>query len=360
MQSQRVLVTGGAGFIGSHVVDSFVAAGHQVEIIDDLSSGSRSNTPASVTLHECDVRSTHAASIVEHGRFDVCCHLAAQMDVRVSVADPVEDASRNILGTLNLLEAVRRAPRPPRFIFSSTGGAVYGDLATPPCSEADAKNPDSPYGIAKLSIEYYLAYYARVHGVVTVCLRYANVYGPRQNSHGEAGVVAMFARRLMDDRPLRVFGSGEQTRDYVYVGDVARANILAAVADLPAGGPLDTRAFNIGTGTPTSVLTLAATMQGVAGSTHAIEFAPARPGEQQRSFVSIGRAREALGWIPTLTLDAGIADAISFGRTYIANPDLAERLRTDAELNVWDSKTFYTQGAEGYTDYPEMAEQATA
>lgn len=307
MQSQRVLVTGGAGFIGSHVVDAFVVAGHHVEIIDDLSSGSRANVPADAALHECDIRSPQAASVVEHGRFDLCCHLAAQMDVRVSVADPVDDASRNILGTLNLLEAARRGARATRVVFSSTGGAVYGDLAEPPSAESDAKNPDSPYGIAKLSVEYYLAYYARVHGLVTVCLRYANVYGPRQNPHGEAGVVAMFAQRLMDDRPLRVFGTGEQTRDYVFVGDVARANVLASTAALPAGGPLDTRAFNIGTGTPTSVLTLAATMQRVAGSSHPIEFAPPRTGEQQRSFVSIDRAREALGWTPALPLDAGIA-----------------------------------------------------
>lgn len=229
------------------------------------------------------------------------------MDVRVSVADPVEDASRNILGTLNLMEAARRASEPPRFIFSSTGGAVYGDLSTPPNVEADPKNPDSPYGIAKLSVEYYLAYYSRLHGLSTLSLRYANVYGPRQDLHGEAGVVAMFARRMLDGMPLRVFGDGEQTRDYVYVGDVARANVLAATAVLSQGGAVDSRAMNIGTGIPSSVLTLAATMQRVAGSTLPIEFAPPRPGEQQRSFVSIARAREALEWAPLVSLEAGIS-----------------------------------------------------
>ena len=307
MQSQRVLVTGGAGFIGSHVVDSFVAEGHTVEIIDDLSSGRRQNVPASATLHICDIRSKDAASVIANGRFDVCCHLAAQMDVRVSVADPAEDAARNIIGTLNLLEAARPLSHRPRFVFSSTGGAIYGDLSEPPSVETDAKNPDSPYGIAKLSVEYYLAYYSRVHGVESVCLRYANVYGPRQNPHGEAGVVAMFAKRLMEGRPLRVFGNGEQTRDYVFVGDVARANVLAAFAELPLGGPVDARAFNIGTGVPTSVLTLAATMQREARAPSAIEPASARPGEQLRSFISINRARAALGWSPSISLDAGIA-----------------------------------------------------
>jgi UDP-glucose 4-epimerase len=305
--THRALVTGGAGFIGSHVADALLAAGYEVDVVDDLSSGRRENVPAAARFHHCDIRTAEAVSLVREGRFDVLCHLAAQIDVRRSVADPAADASCNILGTLQLLEAVRHATKRPRVVFSSTGGAIYGDFGTPPSSEEDAKNPESPYGIAKLGVEYYLAYYARVHGLETMALRYANVYGPRQNPEGEAGVVAIFCQRLLKRRALTVFGTGEQTRDYVYVGDVAAANVLAARATVPTGGPLDDRAYNIGTSVPTSVLALAASLQRAAGTTAPVELAAPRPGEQQRSFVRIGKAARALGWAPNVTLDEGLA-----------------------------------------------------
>jgi UDP-glucose 4-epimerase len=221
-------VTGGAGFIGSHVSAALLAAGQEVVIIDDLSSGKKANLPDGAQFEQLDIRSSDAAMIVREGRFDTLVHLAAQMDVRKSVADPVADASINIVGTLNLLEAVRTSSHRPRVVFSSTGGVLYGDFTTPPNVETFEKNPESPYAIAKLSVEYYLAYYARVHGLDTVALRFANVFGPRQDPHGEAGVVAIFCERILARRALTVFGDGEQTRDYVYIDDVVRAVQLAA------------------------------------------------------------------------------------------------------------------------------------
>lgn len=304
--TMRALVTGGAGFIGSHVADALLGAGYEVTALDDLSTGRRENLPSAVRLERHDIRSPEAARLVRDGGFAVVCHLAAQIDVRKSVADPVEDASRNILGTLNLLEGIRHASARPRFVFSSTGGAVYGDFVAPPSDEAQSKDPESPYGIAKLSVEYYLAYYGRIHRLDVTALRYANVYGPRQDPHGEAGVVAIFCQRLLAGRVLTVFGDGEQTRDYVYVGDVARANLLAARGALPPAGRLDDRAFNIGTGVATSVNVLAATLQRAAGTALPVEYAPARPGEQMRSFIRNAKAKAVLGWAPQMTLAAGL------------------------------------------------------
>lgn len=306
MTGRRALVTGGAGFIGSHVSDAFLAAGYAVTVLDDFSTGRRANVPAGATVAELDIRSRDAAALVRGGAFDVVCHLAAQIDVRKSVADPVGDADRNVLGTLNLVEAARHAPRPPRVVFSSTGGAVYGDQEPPPSAEGQPKDPESPYGIAKLAVEYYLSYFGRVHGLECVALRYANVYGPRQDPHGEAGVVAIFCQRLLAGEPLVVFGDGTQTRDYVYVGDVARANVLAAAAPVPAARRVDDRAFNVGTGVPTSVLALAAALQRVAGRTSPVEHAPPRAGEQARSFVDVAKAARHLGWRPSVTLEEGL------------------------------------------------------
>ena len=314
MSSRRALVTGGAGFIGSHVAEALAAAGHDVTAMDDLSTGRRDNLPRGIRLEELDIRSAEAARVVAGGGFDVICHLAAQIDVRKSVADPVADASCNVLGTLNVLEAARRAPRPPRCIFSSTGGAVYGDFVAPPSDEAQAKDPESPYGIAKLAAEYYLAYYGRVHRLDVVALRYANVYGPRQDPHGEAGVVAIFCQRMLAGAPLTVFGDGRQTRDFVFVGDVARANVLAAGAAIPPAGRVDDRAFNIGTGVPTSVLELTVALMRASGCSAAVEHAPARPGEQQRSFVNASKAARVLGWTPTESLDTGLTKTYEWFR----------------------------------------------
>jgi UDP-glucose 4-epimerase len=304
--SKRVLVTGGAGFIGSHVADRFLAEGWDVTVIDNLSSGREENLDPKVRFVRGDITSPEAAALVKDGRFDVMCHLAAQIDVRRSVADPVFDATRNILGTLNLMEAVRASGHETRVVFSSTGGAIYGDFVEPPSPEDVAKDPEAPYGIAKLSVEYYLAYYGRVHGINTVALRYGNVYGPRQDPHGEAGVVAIFCNRLLDDRAMTVFGNGEQTRDYVYAGDVAAANYAAATKSLPAAGRLDARAFNIGTGIETSVNTLAETLKSVAGAATPIEYAPARAGELARSSLDTTKAQTLLGWKPEMPLGEGL------------------------------------------------------
>ena len=205
--TKRALVSGGAGFIGSHVADRLLAEGYAVEILDNLSSGRRENIPRGAVFHEADIGSADAAQVVRDGRFDVLCHLAAQIDVRKSVLDPAADARINILGTLNLLEAVRASGHPTRVVFSSTGGAIYGDFVPVPSVEDMPKDPESPYGIAKLSVELYMGYYARVHGLDTVALRYSNVYGPRQDPHGEAGVVAIFCNRILKHQPLTVAGS---------------------------------------------------------------------------------------------------------------------------------------------------------
>ena len=303
---RRALITGGAGFIGSHVADAFLGAGYDVTVLDNLSSGKRAQVPRGAALHELDIRAPEAAALVRDGGFDVVCHLAAQIDVRRSVADPGADAAVNIVGSLNLLEAVRASGRRTRFIFSSTGGAVYGDLVSPPTAETEPKDPQSPYGAAKLSVEYYMGYYARVHGMDTVALRYANVYGPRQDPHGEAGVVAIFCDRIIDGVPLTVFGDGKQTRDYVFAGDVARANLLAAGAALPPAAGVDSRAFNIGTSVETDVVQLAATLGAVSGASPQITHAPARAGEQRRSAVAVGRAAAVLGWRPTVSLADGL------------------------------------------------------
>jgi len=303
----KVLVTGGAGFIGSHVADLFLEKGYQVEIADDLSTGKRENIPRRAAFHQIDVTGADFSRMVRDGNFDVVVHTAAQMDVRKSVADPINDATINILGTLNLMEALRASRSKSRVVFTSTGGVIYGDFNKPPNAEIYPKDPESPYAIAKLSIEYYLAYYGRVHGLDAVSLRCGNVYGPRQDLHGEAGVVAIFCGRILDNRPLTVYGDGLQTRDYVYVADVARAIFAAATKPLPERARVDARAFNIGTGVGTSVLEIAERLQKAAGSDVPVEFAPHRAGELQESFVNVDKARAALGWVPEVDLSAGLA-----------------------------------------------------
>jgi len=305
--SRRALVTGGAGFIGSHVADLFLANGFEVEIVDDLSTGNRANVPEQAIFHEVSVTSEEASRVVSAGSFDTVVHLAAQIDVRKSVADPIFDANTNIIGTLNILEAVRKAGSQCRVIFTSTGGAIYGDFNTPPNVEIFPKDPESPYAISKLAAEYYLSYYGRIHGVEHVAVRFGNVYGPRQDPHGEAGVVAIFCTRVLDGKPLTIFGDGLQTRDYVYVGDVARAVFLAATGDIPAAERVDARAFNVGTGVGTSVVDLARLLQAAAKSEAEIVFAPRRPGEQQESFLNADKAKRILGWTPQVSLAEGLA-----------------------------------------------------
>ena len=313
--SRRVLVTGGAGFIGSHVADLFISEGYEVEIIDDLSTGNRANVPEKAKLHECSVASSEAGKIISEGLFDTVVHLAAQIDVRKSVADPVFDANTNIIGTLNILEAMKKAGAKGRIIFTSTGGAIYGDFNTPPNVEVYPKDPESPYAISKLAAEYYLSYYGRLHGLQHVALRFGNVYGPRQDPHGEAGVVAIFCTRILDAKPLTIFGDGLQTRDYVYVGDVARAVFLAATNEIPPAERVDARAFNVGTGVGTSVVDLARLLQEAAKSEVQVSFAPKRPGEQQESFLNVEKAGRVLGWKPQVTLSEGLAATFAWSES---------------------------------------------
>jgi UDP-glucose 4-epimerase len=311
--AKRVLVTGGAGFIGSHVSDLFLSRGWSVDIIDDFSTGKRENVPAAATVHELDIRSPDTARLIRGGRFDVVVHLAAQMDVRKSVAEPAHDAGVNILGTLNVAEAIRASEgRDTRLVFSSTGGVLYGDFVTPPNLETFAKDPESPYAISKLSAEYYLAYYLRIHGLDTVALRYGNVYGPRQDPHGEAGVVAIFCGRILEGKPLTIYGDGKQTRDYVYVSDVAAATWAAATSALPAAGRLDARGFNIGTGIGTSVLEVAEGLMKASGTRARLDFAPERRGEQQHSFINADKAKQLLGWTATTPLEDGLRRSLEW------------------------------------------------
>ncbi len=295
----RILVTGGAGFIGSHVADRLVAAGHDVAVVDNLSTGRREFVPAQANFYQYDINSVEAAELIRAWRPEALVHHAAQMNVRFSVADPVADARENILGSLNLLQAAAEA-RVPRIIFASTGGAIYGDEAPIPARETDSPWPDSPYGIAKLAVEHYLRYYQQEYGLTTISLRYANVYGPRQNGLGEAGVVAIFIEKFLAAEQPLINGDGLQTRDFVYVADVVAANLLAL--DYPRSGT-----FNIGTGHETDILTIYLKLQELAHSPLGPVHGPAKPGEQRRSVLDAGLARETLGWEPLVPLEEGLA-----------------------------------------------------
>jgi UDP-glucose 4-epimerase len=286
----RAIVTGGAGFIGSHVVDALLARGDDVLVLDDLSSGRRENVPGA-RLEVVDVREPLEE---QFDGAEVCFHLAAQVDVRVAVERPEHDAQVNVLGTVNVLEAARR--HGTQVVFASTGGAIYGECQGPAPEDAP-RRPLSPYGVSKLAGEEYLTAYNRLYGTGHVSLRYANVYGPRQDPKGEAGVVSIFLGRLAAGERPQIFGDGRQTRDYVYARDVARAT-LAAVGN--AG------VFNVGTGIETSVLELYELCRRVAGSELEAEHAEARLGELQRSVLDVTRAREELGWRPEVGLEDGL------------------------------------------------------
>ncbi|MEM1180048.1 MAG: NAD-dependent epimerase/dehydratase family protein [Acidobacteriota bacterium] len=292
-----VCVTGGAGFIGSHVADAFLQAGHRVVIIDDMSGGKEENIPGAAEFHRVDIRSAEAAAVIEASRPDILVHHAAQMDVRRSVADPVFDADVNICGTLNLLEAGRRAGT-RQVIFASTGGAIYGEQDVFPADEEHPQRPVSPYGASKLAVERYLFFYHEAYGLNAACLRYANVYGERQNPHGEAGVVAIFLERLLGDLTPRINGDGQQTRDYVHVSDVVKANL--AVAGLPGF-----RIYNVGTGLETSVVELYGQLVQALGVEREPEYGPGKPGEQRRSVIDPQRGQRDLGLEKPLELSVG-------------------------------------------------------
>jgi UDP-glucose 4-epimerase len=307
MNPRKVLVTGGAGFIGGHVADAYIARGERVWVVDDLSSGRRENVPADAEFVLADIGSSDVVDLFRDvGGFDVVNHHAAQMDVRRSVVDPRLDARINIDGLLNLLECAR-ANGTRRFLFVSSGGVVYGEPEERPTPETAAKAPLSPYGVTKLSAEYYLLYYARIHGLQAVALRYSNVYGPRQDPHGEAGVVAIFSSRLHADEPLTIYGDGEQTRDYVFVGDVVRANMLFTDSILADPVGIDARAYNIGTGVETSVNQLADALDAASGRSGPRTHEAERPGELRHSCLDVGRARRA-GWTPVTPLRDGLAE----------------------------------------------------
>jgi len=299
MSSRTVCVTGGAGFIGSHVAEALLAAGHRVLIVDDLSSGRKENVPAGAEFHELDIRSPEAAGLMRDGGVEVLVHHAAQMDVRRSVADPVHDASVNVVGTLNLLEAGRRAAL-RQVVFASTGGAMYGEQEYFPADESHPARPLSPYGVAKLSVERYLYFYHVEYGLDAVALRYANVYGPRQNPHGEAGVVAIFLDRLLAGREAVINGDGLQTRDYVYVADIVAAN-LAALAR--AGFSI----YNVGTARETTVVDLYTRLAAEVGVSRPASHGPAKPGEQRRSCIASDALARDLGVRVATPIEEGVA-----------------------------------------------------
>lgn len=299
MELSKACVTGGAGFIGSHVAEALVARGFEVLIVDDLSTGRKENIPQGARFFQMDIRSPQAAQLLADEKVELLVHHAAQMDVRRSVADPLFDADVNILGTLNLLESGRRS-RLKQVIFASTGGAMYGEQEEFPATEAHPARPVSPYGVSKLAVERYLYFYWSEYRLSATSLRYANVYGPRQNPHGEAGVVAIFLNRLLSGQPCIINGDGLQTRDYVYVSDVVAAN-LASI------GRKGFFVYNVGTGRETSVVELYWLLAKAVGVEMPPVHGPEKPGEQRRSVISSELMRRELGVYPAVSLEEGVA-----------------------------------------------------
>jgi UDP-glucose 4-epimerase len=309
--SGKVLVTGGAGFIGSHVAEAYLREGWEVVVLDDLSRGHEANVPKGASFVRADIRSPEARRTVVTGQFDVVNHHAAQIDVRVSVDRPAFDSEINVVGFVNLLEGAAEG-RVKRVIFASSGGVVYGDPEIIPTPETAPKMPVSPYGVSKLAGEYYLRALAALCGFQGIAMRYANVFGPRQDPKSEAGVVSIFVSRLLARQPLSVFGDGRQTRDYVFVRDVARANVLASTSTALKDGDFDAPAFNIATSVQRSVLDLAGSVGEVMGQKPKLEFAPPRPGELNRSALDVGKAKRVLGWSPQYQFEDGLRELVDW------------------------------------------------
>ena len=308
--TQKVLVTGGAGFIGSHVVDAYLERGDRVWVVDDLSSGCLANVNPKAEFVETGIEDPALRGLFRDVGFDLVNLHAAQIDVRTSVADPARDASINVLGMLNVLEGARETGT-RRIVYVSSGGVVYGEPEEIPTPEGAPKLPLSPYGVTKLSVEYYLHYYRAVHGLEYVALRYANVFGPRQDPHGEAGVVAIFCERLQSGEELTIFGDGEQTRDYVYVKDVVSANLLASEMVLKPAPNIDAVAFNVGTGVGTSVNRLADVLESIAEDRPGRVYREPRSGELRHSTLDVSRFAER-GWSARHTLKDGLRDTFHF------------------------------------------------
>ncbi len=300
----KVLVTGGAGFIGSHVVDGLIEDGHSVAVVDDLSTGKREHVDAQARFYKLDIRSPDLDEIFAQERPDLVTHHAAQADVRRSMADPCFDAEVNILGSLNLLECARKHSV-KKLVYASTGGAVYGEPLYLPCDENHPLNAVCPYGISKHTVEHYLYLYDQNYGLGYTILRYPNVYGPRQDPFGEAGVVAIFSRQMVRGEQVTINGSGEQERDFVYVADIVRANILAM--DKGAG-----RIYNLGSGVGTSINQLFAMMKGVTGYGKEPIYGPPKPGETFKIYLDAEKARRELGWEPLIGLKEGLERTVEF------------------------------------------------
>lgn len=298
----RIVVTGGAGFIGSNVVDGFVAAGHDVIAVDDLSHGRRENLSSDIPFHQVDIRSTEFARLLADLRPDVVDHHAAQISVQASVRDPMLDAELNILGSLRLIEACRAAGV-GKIIYSSTGGAAVGEPRYLPVDEAHPVSPLSPYGISKHSVEHYFTYYWETFKLPSTILRYPNVYGPRQDPEGEAGVIAIFTQRMLAGEPVTINGDGEQTRDFVHVADIVRANLLA----LDHG---DGEMYHIGSGVETSINTIFTQLARATGYTLEPRHAPALPGEVRSIALDPGKAEHELGWRVEMPIEAGLANTV--------------------------------------------------
>jgi UDP-glucose 4-epimerase len=307
----RAIVTGGAGFIGSGLVDALIERGDEVVVIDDLTSGERRFVNSGARLEIRDIRSPEAASLIREVRPDVLFHLAAQMSVSYSVRMPLVDAGINIIGSVNLLEAAAEVGS--RIVFSSSGGTVYGEPVQIPTPETAPRWPVSPYGVSKLSFEHYLAAFRAHRGIDFVSLRYANVYGPRQSPHGEAGVVAIFCEGLLGRRTFKIHGPGTDTRDYVYVDDVVRANLVAV--DRGTGG-----FYNVGTGRETDVNTIYRLVAERFGTDEEAEHGPARPGDIHRSVLDVSLAERDLGWRPEVDLATGIGRTVDWFRSQSLKP----------------------------------------